>query len=76
MSSRKLIESELEAVKNDREVSKAFLENAQKNLSENVLRVPKHALAIKPKTYRKSVRMRLDERFEDFINRLKMVFGL
>ena len=76
MSNRKLIENELEAVKNDREVGMTLVKKGQENMSSDLSRVPRQVLAYRPRTFKKSVKMRFSERMGDFINRLKTVFGI
>ena len=71
----KLIETELEKNRNESEMNSAIVENAKKRMADNFGGIPYSVLASKPKKYRKPFKMRMKERFSDFRERIRIVFG-
>lgn len=72
---QKLIETELDKNRNESEMNSALTEIAKKRMADNFGEIPYTILASKPKKYRKPFKMRMKERFYDFTERIRIVFG-
>jgi hypothetical protein len=56
-------------------MNSALTEIAKKRMADNFGEIPYTILASKPKKYRKPFKMRMKERFYDFTERIRIVFG-